>query len=389
MGFELNNKQKEAVLKSISWYYTKSHEQQLWLLLAGAGAGKTTTISYIVRALGISSSSVLFCSLTGKACVVNRLKGNMSQTIHKSFYNAKVYKNNVYFTKKPTIPSFIKLIVIDEFGMVGDSIIEDILSFGVPVIGIGDPGQIQPLFEKNTYIKEESADAYLTEVMRTNSKSGILDIASIYRNKQIPKIGCYGDSNVFEYKEEIKPLVEYSKILVWRNKTRKLINKMIRDDLNITEKYPIKGEKVVFLANRYDKSIPYIGIDINIMNGLESIVLEDYKIVNDNQIQLKLRPYFMEDSSEFFDVLCNRRIFDSYHEDTPELKLIMQTDRELDYNSIFVDFAYATTINSSQGSEYSDVLVLDEVPKFRPEYFNLLYTAVTRAQKRVDVLLDQ
>ena len=67
----------------------------------------------------------------------------------------------------------------------------------------------------------------------------------------------------------------------------------------------------------------------------------------------------------------------------------MLIDKEQDYNSVFCDFAYCITCNTSQGSEYDHILVIDEIPKHRPEYFNWLYTAVTRASKSVDVLLDQ
>jgi len=389
MGFKLNDQQQNAVLKALQWYYIESIDNPMFTLLGLAGVGKSTTINSIINTLGILKNSVLFCALTGKAASVIRLKGFVANTIHKSFYNAKVYKNNVYFTKKTSIPSFIKLIVIDEFGMVGDSIIEDILSFGIPVLAIGDPGQLAPLFEKNSFIDEELADVFLDKVMRTDDKSGILTIAMEYRNKRIIAPGIFNNSRVLMYKEEIKPLIDYDKILTWTNKTRRYLNKIIRRDLGITERYPIKGEKIVFLSNRYDVIINYMNIEIVSMNGIECIVIEDYKIENDDQIRLKARPSFMSENDEFFDILCSRKLFDSYEEELPDTKLLMQKDREDELNSIFCDFAYCITVNSSQGSEWQNCLVIDEMPKWRPEYFKWMYTAVTRASKSVDVLLNQ
>lgn len=389
MSFKLNEKQKQAVLFALEWYYCKSYDKPLFILSGVAGSGKTTTINSIVTALGLLKENILFCALTGKASSIHRMKGLVSNTIHKSFYNAKPYKGNVYFTKKTAIPSFIKLIVIDEFSMISNSMIEDILSFNIPVIGIGDFFQLPPIFEKNDYLTEKTSDIFLDEVMRTDDTTGVLTLAMKSRNKINLIPGIYKNSRVIDNIDDLKELIKYDKIITWTNKTKKYLNKHIREKLGITEKYPIKNEKLIFLANRYDKSINYIGIDINIMNGIECIVLEDYEIINDNQIRLKLRPIFMNDSDEYFDILCNRKIFDSYEEYLPDTKILMLEDRENDYDSVFCDFSYAITCQSSQGSEWLNVLVIDEMPRYRSEYFQWMYTAITRAIKSVDIILNQ
>lgn len=389
MGFKLNKKQEEAILKALEWYYMKSTDKPLFILAGLAGSGKSSTIHSIVNALGIMNNNILFTSLTGKAVSVLRMKGHIANTIHKSFYNAKPYKNTVYFNKKTTIPSFIQLIIIDEFGMVGNNMIDDILSFNVPILCMGDPCQLAPIFDKNDYMTEETADVFLDEVMRTDDKSGILDLAMKSRNKEILKAGKYGDSRVLSEKKDIKPLTEYDKILCWTNKTRKYINKLVRDEKNLTEIYPQKDEKIVFLNNRYDKSIQYLGIDININNGMECIVLEDSKIINDVHVEIKAKPTFMLDSDEFFTVNCCRMIFDSYVTYTHDTKTIMLMDRENNNDSIFCDYAYAITTTSSQGSEWGDILVIDEFERWRNDYFKYMYTAITRAMRSVDVLLNQ
>lgn len=389
MSFKLNKKQQEAVLKSLEWYYCKSYDKPLFIISGVAGSGKSTTIDSIIKTLGILKNNILFTTLIGKAASVLRLKGHLANTIHKTFYNAKVYKNNVYFTKKHSIPSFIKLIIIDEFGMVDNNIVEDILSFGIPVIALGDFCQLPPVFGKNDFLTEELSDIFLDEVMRTDDKSGILTLAMNARKKETIIPGIYGDSRVLLNKDDIDILTNYDKIITWTNKTRKYLNRLIRNMLNIDEIYPTKNEKVVFLHNRYDKMISYLGIDINIMNGIECIVLEDYKIINEDQIQLKLRPIFFDDNCEYFDVLCNRKIFDSYDENNIDNKTLMMIDKEKNLNSVFCDFSYAITGTASQGSEWGKILVIDEMPKYRPEYWKWLYTAITRAKSKIDLLLDQ
>lgn len=273
--------------------------------------------------------------------------------------------------------------------MVDNNIVEDILSFGIPVIALGDFCQLPPVFGKNDFLTEELSDIFLDEVMRTDDKSGILTLAMNARKKETIIPGIYGDSRVLLNKDDIDILTNYDKIITWTNKTRKYLNRLIRNMLNIDEIYPTKNEKVVFLHNRYDKMISYLGIDINIMNGIECIVLEDYKIINEDQIQLKLRPIFFDDNCEYFDVLCNRKIFDSYDENNIDNKTLMMIDKEKNLNSVFCDFSYAITGTASQGSEWGKILVIDEMPKYRPEYWKWLYTAITRAKSKIDLLLDQ
>lgn len=388
MGFKLTKKQSDAVLKALSWYYS-SLDKPLLIISGLAGSGKSTIIKYICETLGILNSNILYTALTGKAVSVLRMKGHMANTIHKSFYNAKPYKNNVFFTKKQTIPNFIKLIVIDEFGMVGDSFIDDILSFGVPVIGLGDHLQLPPIFEKNSYMVEESLDIFLDEVMRTDDISGILDIAMRARNREELYPVTSGHSRIIDDKDEIKPMLEYDKVLCWTNKTRRYLNALIRDELGIFNTYPVKNDKIVFLANRYDISLEYLGVEVCIVNGLECVVIEDSKIINDYQISVKARPTFMDDEDLYFYVRCNRMIFDSYTDIVTDIRTIMDLDREKELFSTFADYAYAITVTSSQGSEYGDILVLDEMDRWRPEYYRYLYTGITRARKSVDLLLNQ
>ena len=73
-------------------------------------------------------------------------------------------------------------------------------------------------------------------------------------------------------------------------------------------------------------------------------------------------------------------------EDGPVLKVDFGEDRVMEYDGSqldLLDLAYATTIHKSQGSEYDSVIIsvqcAHSVMLNRP----LLYTAVTRAKKRV------
>jgi len=382
----LNKKQKEATMLALEWYYEKSLNQPLFVLGGYAGTGKSSTINAIIDTLRIDRDNVLFATLTGKASVVLRMKGLSASTIHKTFYTCRSFNGRVHFKRKPIIPRNIGLIVLDEFSMIPDNIIHDILSYGVPVIASGDPGQLPPLFVDNSYLTESNMDVMLSEVMRTDDKSGIIQLATMVRNKQIPRVGKYGRSRVLDDKSKLRKLSSYDKILCWTHKTRKYLNTLVREEKKIKAVYPIAGEVVNMLQNNYNYAIEYMGIPIHVINGLECITLKPAKLLKNGALSISLRPKFVKSKAKF-NLKANGRIYDGYHEAVPELKQLILEDQEKERDYIYTDFAYCITTHSSQGSEYPNVLVLNEMPTHREEYFRHLYTSVTRASNSVDILL--
>ena len=75
--------------------------------------------------LGIPFNDVIFATLTAKAALVLRLKGNPANTIHRTFYSVYKTKNSFNFSLKKRIASNIKLIVIDESSMINDAMLND------------------------------------------------------------------------------------------------------------------------------------------------------------------------------------------------------------------------------------------------------------------------
>ena len=58
--------------------------------------------------------------------------------------------------KTDKIPNY-KLIVIDEVSMVDDKMMKDLLSFGIPVLAVGDPGQLAPISGTASYLSNPAA----------------------------------------------------------------------------------------------------------------------------------------------------------------------------------------------------------------------------------------
>jgi hypothetical protein len=117
----------------------------IFRLFGYAGTGKTTLAKHIARHV---DGKVLFGAFTGKAASVMRSKGcEAATTIHGMIYQAH--------DSGEATPSFdlwhegpaakAKLIVIDECSMVDAELGRDLLSFGVPLLVLGDPAQLPPI----------------------------------------------------------------------------------------------------------------------------------------------------------------------------------------------------------------------------------------------------
>lgn len=388
--FRPNKQQREAIEKAVAWYYDTSYNKKNYFIITGyAGTGKSSTVNTLIQILGLPSYSVLFAAYTGKAALILRMKGNVANTIHRTFYNIFKLNGQYFFRVKNSLPSMIKLIVIDEFSMINDKMINDILSFGLPVIFLGDEGQLPPIIGNNTFISnKENIDARLTEVMRQDSASGVLELATMARNGEIIKPGIYKNSRVLYLKDVESNIEDYDIILCWRNSTRKLFNQAVRKKLGYNTTYPVKGEKIIGLKNNYYHQIDYEGIPIFPANGLPSTTLDDFvKSKDDRFIRLKYRPDFInDDDGPFFDSLCHCDYFDQYERDIEKETVVFEQDGEDDI--VHLDFGYCLSTFRAQGSEYKHGLFLDEFKGPQEVYNKFVYTGLTRFSMGVDFVKD-
>lgn len=390
--------QAEAIEKAVKWYFLYSSKKKYFILGGLAGTGKSTVISAIVERLGIPSyNRIVYATFTAKASLVLRMNGLDSNTIHKTFYST--YKDNktgrVYFSRKNKIDSNIKLIVIDEAAMASDRLIEDILSFGVPTILSGDPSQLGPVAAKNTYMFDYTKmDALLTEIMRQQNDSGILKLATLARTGEGIRYGKYNESLVTKMYYVQDKLLEYDAILTWRNSTRRMVNSFIRKHLlKRNSHYPQKGDKILCLDNNYNYELNYKNIGLYLINGLVGIATEDFEETNYQKINClnaSFIPDFLEESKEnTFQVKAYKEIFDMYKYQNFNEKFELDKKQDEEDNGYdmmtLLDYGYALTVNKAQGSGFDNVLVIDEYRGGWEGRKKWLYTAITRAKKKVTI----
>lgn len=160
-------------------------------------------------------------------------------------------------------------------------------------------------------------------------------------------------------------------MIVGKNATRTNYNRQLRAIAGRTDPMPMEGDRLVCLRN--DKNL-------GIFNG--GIFRADSGLMKPDPDKPKCIKF--EVKSEDFPrkaaipVHVRREFFLGDAVDIPwqELRGTQQ-----------FDFGYALTCHKAQGSQWDDVIVYDESGTFREDAARWAYTAVTRAAKRVTVVI--
>src|SRR5215475_5297859 len=250
---------QDAALKAVSaWLKAKpgqGNTPQTFRLFGYAGTGKTTLARHLAEEV---DGKVLYAAFTGKAALVMRSKGcERASTIHSLIYKTR--------ESGEEIPSFdlwddapaskASLIVIDECSMVDAELGRDLISFGVPLLVLGDPAQLPPI-QGGGFFTEAEPDLILTEVHRQAKDDPIIFLSMQVREGKRLEPGEYGQSQVVR-RAALDParVLGADQLLVGRNATRRAYNMRMRERRGFAEILPLAGDKLVCLRNNRRKRL--------------------------------------------------------------------------------------------------------------------------------------
>jgi exodeoxyribonuclease-5 len=359
--------QQDAALKAVDhWFYTESKKKQIFRVFGFAGTGKTTLARHFADQV---DGEVAYGAFTGKAALMMRKNGCFdARTIHSLLYKAieNEETGEVTFTLNPqSVLADAKLCIIDECSMVDEILAKDLLSFGVPILVLGDPAQLPPVNGAG-FFTECDPDIMLTEIHRQARDNPIIDLATRVRMGGNLELGTYGDSRVI-LKPTQKDALDADQILVGRNATRETMNQRMRRLLGYKDPLPIKDERLICLKNDRD-----LGIFNGGMFTVGAAIKKNYP-TNFHFLHL------IREDEDGASVIA--KVHKSFF--TPE---VPKPDWRLLKGSQEFDYGYAITTHKAQGSQWEHVMVYDESWCFRDDSLRWLYTSITRAQEKVTVV---
>ncbi|HVY56652.1 MAG TPA: ATP-dependent RecD-like DNA helicase [Xanthobacteraceae bacterium] len=340
---------------------------QVFRLFGYAGTGKTTLARHIADGV---DGKVLFAAFTGKAAHVMRSKGCAgAATIHSLIYRTRDSgEETPSFELWDEAPaSKAKLIVVDECSMVDAELGRDLMSFGVPLLVLGDPAQLPPI-QGGGFFTDAEPDAMLTEVHRQACDDPIVWLSTEVRagNRLAP--GTYGETQVVR-REDLDPqrVLDADQVLVGRNATRRAYNTRLRERRGFGEPLPAAGDKLVCLRNNRRKGL---------LNGSLWLVKER-AVAKSKIVTMRLRPDD-DTGTRPLKVSVRPECF------TGAIEEIDWTQRKR-YDEF--DFGYVLTVHKAQGSQWDDVVLFDESFAFPDSRERWLYTGITRAAKRLTLVI--
>lgn len=444
-GYDFSPTQKTAVENFIRFFIGRE-EEGLFLLRGFAGTGKTSLIAAIVNALTELEYKVVLLAPTGRAAkVFAGYSGHAAYTIHKRIYRQKSAMDGEGVFNLGFNGVADTLFLVDEASMISNSgedsnfgtgcLLDDLMQYvyngkNNRLVLIGDVAQLPPVgLEISPALDRGELEASyllgvtevnLTDIMRQAEESGILYNATairsmIGRSDGDLSLKVSGFPDVFrigggELLEEIDSCYgkygEEETIVICRsNKRANRFNEGIRRTILYREEDFSSGDRIMIVKNNYFWGADYDKIDF-IANGDIATVRragrrEELYGFHFVRADLKIDGYEEELSAwVILDTLLSdypaltyeqsrelyRRVEADYADVPLKRKRFEKVRTNEYYNALQVKFAYAVTCHKAQGGQW-DAVFIDQgwLPDDMPgdEYWRWLYTAVTRARKRL------
>lgn len=399
------SREQEGALSAVQHWFRQGGNEPFYL--AGyAGTGKTTLARHFAQSVG---GEVKFGAFTGKAASVLRKKGCPgATTIHSLIYKPvgnsngkKISELEVLIENMLALPeeqhdvallrawgqelqalkekssamfeineeaeiTEADLVILDECSMIDQRMGADLQRFGVPILYLGDPGQLPPVGGRGL-LADRRPDYVLEEIHRQAKDSAIIWAAHEIRHGRRVGLGLFGNGEVEILRKrdfDWDLAIEADQILCGMNGTRRKLNKAARNKLGRNKLYPVAGDKMICLQNDHDEGL---------LNGVTCSSLRE-GVKRGQVITLD-----MDYEDETKRLLCDPGHF----EENYQTRISFPRRDSVQH----FDYGYAITGHKSQGSQWAHVVVCDDQMRIEDAEMRRkwLYTVVTRAESRLTV----
>ena len=290
-----------------------------------------------------------------------------------------------------------RLIVVDEASMVDEEMLQALLSYGVPILAVGDHGQLPPVKGQGSLMR--APDLRLEKIHRQAAGNPIIALSA-----RIRETGSIDDSledgSAFTIlaKRDLRDWIAkrfpaerllqnsttpegiLGTVLVsWTNRMRCNLNADVRAALGMNEGPPKDGEAMICLKN----AAP-------IYNGMRGVLQGDAVRAGDaggKAPKWKGTVDFVEDGQRAENILMSEHQF--FAEKTIDYDRAQELGVSMSQLGTLYDFGYSLTCHKMQGSSAPEVGFVLEPGLARlghEDRTRFIYTAVTRAAERLMVI---
>jgi exodeoxyribonuclease V len=327
--------------------------EQVQTLGGYAGTGKTTLVRFLAERLDAFG----VCAFTGKAADVLRRKGIPATTIHSLIYTPTL--NGGFVLKSPESLG-VRGFIVDEASMVGRDILRDLKSFGLPVLAVGDHGQLPPVGEdaglmRNPDVRLETIHRNAGPIARFAEHLRKGGTPAEWKRKHANGRGVYvvGRGSV-----GTGSLVAADQIICAFNRTRVGLNRSVRRFVGRPGDEPVVGDRIMCLQN--DRTA-------GVFNGQQG-TLEG---IDPERLELRFLPTHGDSLKA------------GYHPDSWNAEKAPKREQGVQPGTMIpFDFAYAVTAHKAQGDEWDKVIVYEERCDLW-EHSRWAYTAASRAKENL------
>jgi len=390
---------------------------------------------------------VLLAPTGRAAKVLAAYTGKPAYTVHKKIYRQKSAKDGLGLFVLDRNLTADTLFIVDEASMIANQesdksifgsgrLLDDLVEFvyskaGCKLLLIGDTAQLPPVgLDISPALDPAVLEQYdlsvksvfLDDVVRQSLDSGILMNANMLRRgvekkkKVWPKFQTsgfpdiyriYGSDLIEGISDSFDKVMMANTIVVTRsNKRANIYNEGIRSKILWKEEEITEGDMLMVVRNNYFWAQEEPELDFIANGDIAEIVdiqgyqqrygfrfadvtlrFPDYQDI-ELDVKIMLDTIKMESPSLGYEE--NRQLYFNILEDYPEVKnkkkkYELVREHEF-YNALQVKFAYAITCHKAQGGQWDTVFVDQGYVKeemIDTEYYRWLYTAVTRATKKL------
>jgi len=440
---------QERAAMALERLLNTTKERTALVLKGYAGTGKTTLVGALVKVLSAERRPVVLLAPTGRAAkVLSAYAGRPASTIHRRIYRAANEDEGYFGMQVAPHRDLGALFIVDEASMIGRSgagdgpfggrdLLNDLFEhiFAVPgtrVLLIGDPAQLPPVgSDHSPALEPKELQAFgvvagmveLTDVVRQASGSGILtnatDLRTVLADEEPRIVFQQGFDDVIRtdgYDLQDALETAYAQdgddevcLICRSNKRAYQYSQQVRARIHGYEEELCSGDRLMVVKNNYSWAGRNGKAEL-IANGEQFVVSRVHGVeerygmrfaditalwwngVEERELEVKVMLDVLSIDAPALPgprlKLLRETIFNSYTETTKAAR--MKRLREDPYaQALQVKYAYAVTAHKAQGGQWNTVFVdqgyvTEEM--IDKEYVRWLYTAITRAGRRLYLL---